>query len=302
MNGRRQCSVWLGLACASLVPAATAAEPPESATAARAGGATVVELEGRFAEASRSRGARAAFLQFLAEDSIVLQPGPVWGRAAWEAQEDRPVTLDWAPDIAQLAVAGDLGFSTGPWVLTPRGEGSVVEGRYLSVWQRKPDGWRVVFDGGFARRPAGEPQSLAVSAVLDPGVCKAGPAILPGELQVIDLGLSGSDAGPGHAERVMQRAGTGFALFHPPDVEGARKPTAMEAALSALPATTQLWPMGARVASSGDLGFSYGLSAPSVDASADSTYVHVWCREADGWRLLVKLRTDLPPPAGAGGS
>lgn len=284
------------IACVALAAASCAAVPREPSTPTNAKGATIVELEGRFAASSRSKGARAAFLEFLAEDSVVLQPGPVWGRAAWEAQGEIDATLDWAPDLAQLSAAGDLGFSTGPWVLTPREEGAVAEGRYLTVWQKTADGWRVVFDGGFGRRPEGEPQSLAVTASLDPADCVAGTPILPGELQVMDLEMSGSGSGPAHAPRVMRRGGPGFVVFHPPVVEGARGGAEIAAALGTLAATTQLWPMGARVAASGDLGFSYGLSAPDVDGSADSNYVHVWCRTGDGWRLLVELRTKLPPP------
>lgn len=263
------------------------------------GGAVIVGLESRFAEASRTRGARAAFLEFLAEEAIVLQPGPVWGRAAYESQEDFPGTLDWAPDRAELSAAGDLGFATGRWVLTPRDpEGRVVEGRYLTVWKRLPEGWRVVFDGGFGRQPAGSPHSLDVAADLATGGCEPGPAVLPGELQVLDLALSGSgESGPPHVRRLLDRAAAGFTVFLPPHVEGLRAPREVDAALSQLPGTTQLWPMGARIAVSGDLGFSYGLSAPSADASADSTYANVWCRSsATGWRLLLQMRTRLPPP------
>ncbi len=39
------------------------------------------------AAASRERGARAAFLEFLDQESIVLQPGPIWGRAAWAVKQ-----------------------------------------------------------------------------------------------------------------------------------------------------------------------------------------------------------------------
>lgn len=259
------------------------------------GGAVIVGLESRFAEASRTRGARAAFLEFLAEEAIVLQPGPVWGRAAYESQEDFPGTLDWAPDRAELSAAGDLGFATGRWVLTPRDpEGRVVEGRYVTVWKRLPEGWRVVFDGGFGRLPDGAPHSLDVTAGVASAGCEPGPAALPGELQVLDLALSGNGAGPPHARRVLDRLAEGFTAFLPPHVEGLRESDEIDAVLSKLPGTTQLWPMGAWIAGSGDLGFSYGLTAPSADAPADSTYAQVWCRSAAGWRLLLQMRTRLP--------
>jgi ketosteroid isomerase-like protein len=287
----------VALAAAALAAACTTT--PRVPPPAPEGGAVIVDLESRFAEASRVRGARAAFLEFLAEDAIVLQPGPVWGRAAWESQQDFPGTLEWVPDRAALAASRDLGFATGRWVLTPRDpEGRVVEGRYLTVWKHVPEGWRVVFDGGFGRLPAGSPHSLDVAADVAPGGCEPGPAVLPGELQVLDLALSGSgESGPPHVRRLLDRAAAGFTVFLPPHVEGLRAPREVDAALSQLPGTTQLWPMGARIAVSGDLGFSYGLSAPSADTSADSTYANVWCRSsATGWRLLLQMRTRLSPP------
>ncbi len=281
------------LAAATLAAACSSVTAPPSAPLD--GGAVIVGLEGRFAEASRTRGARAAFLEFLAEEAIVLQPGPVWGRAAYESQEDFPGTLDWVPDRAELSVAGDLGFATGRWVLTPRDPGGrVLEGRYVTLWKRLPEGWRVVFDGGFGRLPDGAPHSLEVTAEVDSAGCEPGPAALPGELQVLDLALSGSGAGPPHARRVLDHAAAGFTAYLPPHVEGLRVPDKIEAMLSKLSGTTQLWPMGAWIAVSGDLGFSYGLTAPSTDAPADSTYAHLWCRSEAGWRLLSQLRTRLP--------
>jgi hypothetical protein len=85
------------------------------------------------------------------------------------------------------------------------------------------------------------------------------------------------------------------ALFHPPAVAGALDAAARLTALTALPATLQYWPMGAGIAQSGDLGYSYGLSAPAPGASADAAYVHIWCRQAPGWRLAVQLRSNFPP-------
>ncbi len=279
---------------AAILAACTAAPPAGEMATTRSTGATIVELESRFAATSRTHGARAAFLEFLADDSIVLQPGPVWGRAAWESNEDLPGTLDWSPDRAEISSDGDLGFSTGPWTLTPVKPGPIAEGRYLTVWKKLPAGWRVVFDGGYLRRRDSEPLVLGSGASIDQARCQGGPAILAGELQVKDLGLSGSASGAGYAERVLQRTVAGFAAFHAPDFEGARDLVAQQRVLSALPATTQLWPMGAEVAASGDIGFTYGLSAPATDASADASYVHIWCRAADGWRLLLELRTKLP--------
>jgi ketosteroid isomerase-like protein len=253
----------------------------------------IVDLEARFAKASRERGARAAFLEFLADDSIVLQPGPVWGRAAWEAADELAGTLDWAPDWAELASDGTLGFATGPWLLTPPGEGARVEGRYLTVWRKAGDGWAVVFDGGFGRRAAGFVGNPAPQARLDIARCESSPETSPGELQLRDLALSGSTDEP-YGGRVLAQLGTRAMLFHPPVVEGLTDRAAQQAMLDALPGSTQLAPMGGAVAASGDLGYTYGISAPAPEAKANASYAHIWCRSGGKWVLLLELRSRLP--------
>lgn len=272
-------------------------ERTEAPAAAVAAASRIVELEGQFAAASRARGAKAAFLEFLAEDSIVLQPGPVWGRAAWENAEQRADTLDWRPDRAQLSADGRLGYSTGPWTLTQAEDGATLTGRYLSVWRESADGWRVVFDGGFAG-VAADDAAPAGPARLDAADCARDAAARDGDLQQLDIGLAGTADAGSYADRLRDRAAPGLALFHPPDAAGAEGTAALESAFAALSPTTQLLPMGAGLAGSGDLGYTYGLSAPAADASADAAYVHIWCRGSDSWRLLVELRAPLPPPAG----
>ncbi len=255
----------------------------------------IVDLEARFAAASREHGAKAAFLEFLHEESIVLQPGPTWGRAAWTENEELPGTLDWLPDRAQISADGDLGFASGPWVLEPSDpDGRRIEGRYVTVWRKAADGWHVIFDGGFGRKPEGAWDGRSRTPALGPFACERGAAVPPGELQLLDLALSGIAGAKSHEERVLAALDDAAVLFYRPAVEGAADSTAREAALAALPATLQYWPMGAGMASSGDLGYSYGLSAPDPGASADASYVHIWCRHGDGWRLALQLRTVLP--------
>ncbi len=295
-------SRWLALITAVAVAGAIAAcgkpaEPPSTAAAVAppATHSTLVELEGAFAAAGRERGVRAAFLEFLGEDSIVLQPGPVWGRAAWAARKEVQASLDWVPDRAQLARSGDFGFTTGPWLLTPRDPGAgKAEGRYVTVWGMTGAGWRVLFDGGFGREPAGAWDDRGDNAALGAHACVPGEPMPAGELQLIDLEISGVAGGEPHAARIGRRLAATAELFHPPSVEGALDEASRSAALAALPATLQYWPMGAGLSASGDIGYSYGLSAPAPGASADAAYVHIWCRETPGWRLALQLRSQLP--------
>lgn len=95
---------------------------------------------------SAQHSVRDAFLQFLAADSLVLEPGPTPGRAFYEAAKPSTAKLEWYPTIA--AASGGLGFTTGPWKYTDA-EDKHAYGDFVSIWRREPDcAWRVVFDGG----------------------------------------------------------------------------------------------------------------------------------------------------------
>lgn len=286
---------WPGLMLSAALMAGCPPEPAQQTAEIAASHQTIVDLEAGFAAASRRNGAKAAFLEFLDEESIVLQPGPTWGRAAWTVNEDLPGTLDWLPDLAQISADGDLGFATGAWILEPRAQdGRRVEGRYVTVWKKAADGWRVIFDGGFGRKPAGAWDARSRTPALGHYACERGPAVPPGELQLLDLAVAGIAGGETHQQRMIARLDADAWLFHGPAVEGAGVAGARDTALAALPPALQYWPMGAGIASSGDLGYSYGLSAPDPTASADASYVHIWCRHADGWRLALQLRSQLP--------
>ncbi len=63
----------------------------------------MVEGEERFFQASEKQGTRAAFLQFLAEEAIVFQPGPVNGREAWTKRPEKGIALSWKPLFAAVA-------------------------------------------------------------------------------------------------------------------------------------------------------------------------------------------------------
>ena len=291
--------IYLALLLLAGAFAACSREPAPAAPAAEADipatHSTLVEREHAFAAAARDRGVKAAFLEFLGEDSIVLQPGPVWGRAAWTARKEITAQLEWVPDRAQLAKSGEFGFTTGPWLLTPADPAAGrAEGRYFTVWRRGTEGWRVLFDGGFGREPAGAWQRRTDKPTLGAHACVPGEAMPPGELQILDLEMSGVPGGESHAVRAGRRLAASAELFHPPSVEGALDAAASAVALAKLPATLQYWPMGAAIAESGDLGYSYGLSAAAPGASAEAAYVNVWCRQPDGWRLALQLRSDFP--------
>ena len=76
---------------------------------------SLVEAERAFARASIEKGIRASFIENLADDGILFRPRPVAGKK-W--MEDHPApkgVLTWQPIFADVARAGDMGYTTGPW-------------------------------------------------------------------------------------------------------------------------------------------------------------------------------------------
>jgi hypothetical protein len=92
---------------------------------------------------------RTAFLEYLAEDSLVLHPAPESGRAVYAAAKENSDKLEWYPAMADIAGSDDLGFTTGPWIYTAADGGALLHGHFLSIWKRDAMcRWQVEFDGG----------------------------------------------------------------------------------------------------------------------------------------------------------
>jgi hypothetical protein len=130
----------------------------------------MVQTEYAFGERAQSS-VRDAFLQYLAEDSLVLAPTPTPGRAFYEAAKPSSDTLQWYP---AAAAAGDgLGFTTGPWIYTGA-DGSHAYGHFVTVWKR--DGlcrWHAEFDGGISHAAPSSPEAKLVPAQLPPSEAPA---------------------------------------------------------------------------------------------------------------------------------
>src|SRR5436853_2293562 len=111
----------------------------------------LVEMEHAFAKAAATKGTRDAFLEFLADDGVIFQPGPVNGKKFWSERQPRKGLLSWEPIFADVSRAGDLGYTTGPWEFRPNGpdDQPVAFGQYFTIWKKQCDGsWKAVLDRG----------------------------------------------------------------------------------------------------------------------------------------------------------
>lgn len=120
----------------------------------RADSHELLNADSAFSAMSVTRGAKAAFVAFAADDAILLGAGgaPMHrGRdaiGAVFASFPSDAVLEWAPVGADIADSGDLGCTVGDAAVRARGTYS----KYLTIWKRQPDGaWKFVADGGNAR-------------------------------------------------------------------------------------------------------------------------------------------------------
>jgi len=109
------------------------------------------------------------WMDYMADDVVMLggPKGQLVGKEAVRADRaglfvDNPkLDLHWEPTAGEMFPGGGMGYTTGKWTMTgtsAKGNNVSLSGRYLTVWRKSPDGaWKVVWDGGSAEPPKGQP-------------------------------------------------------------------------------------------------------------------------------------------------
>jgi ketosteroid isomerase-like protein len=260
----------------------------------------MVATERAFSAMSVSTNMRDAFVAYLAPDGIVFRPLPVNGLSVWKPRTPSPATLIWEPSHAEVAAAGDMGWTTGPWEFRPPADSTgappapdkIAHGHFTTIWARQPDGrWLAEVDMGVSHA---RPERGVGTGDLTPGPVHSWAsgarksAKARANLTAVDR-LYAAD---------VKKLGAAGAL----DVWGTRDlrlnleeqfPSENRDAAKTMVTTTgdlvRILPQASRVSASDDLGYSYGVIeriASRSDAPDSTAYFHVWRKEADRrWRL-----------------
>jgi ketosteroid isomerase-like protein len=105
-----------------------------------------------FSEMSSKSGMKKAFLEYAADESVLLRPGylPIVDDDVIKfinSQEDTSFTMSWEPKGADIANSLDMGYTYGVYAVHTRD--TTLQGTYLSIWRKQPDGkWKFVLDTG----------------------------------------------------------------------------------------------------------------------------------------------------------
>ena len=271
---------------------------PAPAPAAQFAATDLAAEEGKFAAYSVKNGMRAAFLEFFAEQSWLLRPEPVDAKAWLRARPDPAILLDWKSQRSILSASGDLGFSTGPWLLRGKTDPSApaAHGQFFSVWQRQSNGeWKVFIDHGISHGATATPDALPTTAL-------------------IALDLMAQKPGAGSAgdpeQQFIARGTAAYADVITPRTRLLREgefPIDGTAAIGEYLKTQEgqwSWTAILQGASRAD-DFAYAVGnftwQPKEGAARKGQYVRVWVREASGglpqhWTLAAEVMTLEPPP------
>ena len=267
--------------------------------------ASMVETERRFARTSVEKGMREAFLTYFADDGINFNPQLVNTKETMRKRPATPsaFTLNWSPVYGGVAIAGDLGYLTGPYELTvhspqPR---PPQYGCYFSIWKKQPDGkWRVAVDVGI--------KTPLLVAPLDSSF-EAAPQTPPparNELKAADhrsiLIQRDREFERAATARGFMRAFQDYASVEARLYRDELVPLvgnkAIDEYLAQQNREVKWQPMRVDVSRSGDLGYTVGsYDSKSIDRSTTEKgyYVRVWKQGAkEGWKVIFDITSPLP--------
>jgi len=114
--------------------------------------AELLQVDRDFAALSESTDPKQAFAAYLAPNAMLIgrSGDPIEGYEAALASfgDEAGIDLYWQPQFAEVAAAGDMGWTWGRYQLLASGE-QLYSGKYVNIWQRQADGeWKVRVDVG----------------------------------------------------------------------------------------------------------------------------------------------------------
>lgn len=254
--------------------------------------------ENEFFQFAREHGRRAAFLEFLADDAVMFDPGPVNAKQMWTKRPDDNSSLVWQPEFAAVARACDIGYDTGPWEFKKEKTADKPDafGHFVSIWKKQKDGrWKVAVDYGiehaqFAAEP--EPAEMVYSddGLNEPVDTKAARKAARAARDAF-LKAAESDS----AAALLGAADEKIRVYR----QGVLPAIGREAAGVMLGSTTGKLNMdsaGGGISRTGDLGYDFGVyNFARGDSKERGHYLQVWRTDPSGaWKLALDLQRKQP--------
>lgn len=278
-------------------------------TAAQKAGSlsSLVETERAFARAATEIGTREAFVAFIAQDGILFRPTAVNGKK-WMQDNPLPPSpkrqlLSWQPIFADISLAGDLGYTTGPWEFKEdiKDEKPVAYGNFVTVWKLQSDGsWKFVIDLGItnpAPLNAIIPWQLPAKQNFEKASHKVDIDSARAALLQTEREFSLASGKDGVAKAFLAYAAGEIRLFRNNNFPFLNR-SEIGRALGAESVVVAWRPAFADVSRSGDLGYAYGtyeVTNTEGKLSERGNYMRIWKKHKATWRVVLDVANPLPP-------
>ncbi len=268
---------------------------------------TLVQADQRFAQLTTQAGRRAAFLEFLAPDSVVFRDGPVDALTLYSSPSfaEAASEIDWKAHYVDVSYAGDVGLSAGPLTVF-NDSGTDSYGHLISIWRSSSAGWELMADivvniPGFLSLDV-EPNYSDTLPVIAETANPKSITVAANTLQsLVDADeLFGRSINFRGGQRALLRYGLENTRVYLPGMGPAVGAEAASSVYGAFLdnqlATTNpitLSNVGAYLSSSREMGYTYGTMATDSNASEAgfrTSYMRLWRFNQEGeWRIAVEV-------------
>jgi ketosteroid isomerase-like protein len=268
----------------------------------------MVETELAFSRLSQQSGVKTAFLTYLDDDGVVFRPRPVGGREWYARTPATDAVLTWEPVIADVSLAGDMGYTTGLWQMGEKGKDPTAFGDYVSVWRKEPGNeWRVVVDAGTVHAKnddAGAPAGRADTVRRGPGEAlrTAGGETIRGTVADADSEFALACRENGVAAAYAAFAADDICFLRSDQFPVMGKDAVIQAA-GAVKGVPNPREMGEGTSRSDDLAYTYGTRRWTVGNGApdvEESYLLVWGRTTVGvWKIVIDVTVPIGTVSGS---
>jgi ketosteroid isomerase-like protein len=253
------------------------------------------EAERNFAKASVMIGRNAAFTEYFADESVLFTDKWITnGKQVSRERKPSPIVLKWEPEFMDISASRDFGISTGPWEVQEYRPNTdpLFTGYFLTVWKKQSTGeWKVILDGGSATPVA---EATKHKFTFPSGADKPVPNPPVMNVQQLTKELLDRDV---QFESDWKKNPSTFISFLAPDARiqlGGHLPTTnadtIKSWVNQFDRSLTWQPVGAGVASSGDLGFTYGLVTTQNKEVVKGHYVLIWKKRAgSSWQIVLEM-------------
>jgi len=276
-----------------LLATAAMAQEPDSSSALF----SMREAERNFARLSVMIGRNASFTENFADESAIFTGRWITnGKQYSKEGKSSPIVLKWEPEFMDISASRDFGISTGPWEVQEYRPNTppLSTGYFLTVWKRQPDGvWKVILDGGSTTPAPKNPQHIFIfpqgadKVVIDPLIINVD--LLRKELSEREKQILiewGKNPTPSTYASFLE-SGARIQL-------NGHLPTTNTDTINVLISRlnkSMIWKReGAGAATSGDMGFTYGLLETPGKSKLSGHYIRIWKKETGAnWKIALEM-------------